>query len=296
MALTLSEVLQAGYRKLGQLNTGKATGGTTLTIVDSALANKGKDNVWVDGGAFIIRDAGGAGAAPENEMQRISAYTNSSGTFTVDTAFTISPAAGDRYGYTSPQYPLQQMIDAVNDALGDMGDMDLVDTATLTTAAVTTEYAAAVAWKRARPYRVDLQGRLNATTTDNQWQEKVNFDWVPAAGGSTGLIIFKEYPFSGRSVRVWYRDQHPQVNVFSDVINERIPPNLIVQAFTVEALDWQNKRTQGSNPATIQQLNAAKQDFQNLMVQLPVEHVRRTPRLLIVGSDRLNRDEFKYPV
>lgn len=297
MSLTLSKVLQAGYRALGQLNTGKATGGTTLTIVDSALANKGKDNVWVDGAAFVIRDAGGAGAAPENEMQRISVYTNATGTFTVDTAFTVSPTAGDRYGYTSPQYPLQQMIDAVNDALVDMGDLDLVDTVTLTTTGVTTEYAAPVAWKRAKPYRVDIQGRINAATTDNQWRERIRFETVPASPGVAGKIIFNEYNISGRALRVWYRDSHPQVNVFSDVIAEVLDPRLVVQAFIVEALDWQNKRTQGSNPATISQLNTAKQDMQNLMVQLPRTTNKHTPKLLIVGGDEnlLGENWFSWP-
>lgn len=298
MSLILSDVLQAGFRKLGQLNTGKATGGTTTTIVDSTLANKSKDNIWTDGAAFIIRKGTGTGAAPENEMQRISAYANATGTFTVDTAFTASPASGDRYGYTSGQYPLQQMIDAVNDALSAMGDVDLVDTVTLSTTAVTTEYTNAVAWKRAAPYRIDMQGRLNATSTDNRWLERINFRVQPAAAGVTGKIIFDDYTLSGRALRVWYRDAHPQVNLYSDFIHESINPQVMVQAFVVEALDWQNQRTQGANPSTLAALNAAKQDLENLIVKLPRERMKHTPKLLIVGGDPLlakTNDWFQWP-
>lgn len=44
--------------------------------------------------AFVLRDAGGAGAAPQGELQPISAYTTATGNFTA-AAFTAAIAAGD---------------------------------------------------------------------------------------------------------------------------------------------------------------------------------------------------------
>jgi hypothetical protein len=44
--------------------------------------------------AFVFRDAGGLGAAPQGEMQPITAYVNGTGTFTT-TAYTAAVAVGD---------------------------------------------------------------------------------------------------------------------------------------------------------------------------------------------------------
>ena len=108
MAFTLSNLLVGAFQGLGQMTIGnKATGGSTTTVVDSTQANTARDNAWKNGAMFITRDAGGASAAPEGQFQRISAFTNSSGTFTVETAFSTAVAAGDIYGYTSPYYPLR---------------------------------------------------------------------------------------------------------------------------------------------------------------------------------------------
>src|SRR3990167_4855959 len=122
MAFNLSELLQRMYRELGQLNLAKATGGSTTTVVDSTLSGKFSDGFMVDGALFIVRDAGGASAAPEGEFNRLSAYVDSTTTFTVDTAFTTAPASGDLYGYASQLFPLQQAIQAANDGLMLLGD------------------------------------------------------------------------------------------------------------------------------------------------------------------------------
>ena len=52
------------------------------------------DDYFNDWHVYVARDAGGAGAAPQNESQRISNYTSSDGTFTHD-AFTTPLAVGD---------------------------------------------------------------------------------------------------------------------------------------------------------------------------------------------------------
>lgn len=294
MSLPLWKVLSAIYQNLGELNSSKATGGSTTTIVDSILANTSKDNVWKEGAAFILRDAGGANALPEGQFQRISAYTNSSGTFTVDTAFTTAVASGDLYGIVSSYYPLQQVMIGVNEALGELGDVDLVDTTTLDTIAETTEYAAAVAWKRKRPYRIDIQ-TLTGVTGDNAWREVNDWDWVPATAGSTGKIIFPKYQYASRDIRVWYRDAHPLVNAYSDVISETIDPELFKKAALVKALEWQNSRTQGADQFLMQKLNASKQELENRRITNPTERVKRRPRYLIVGGNDVTYDDFTWP-
>ncbi len=282
-ALLLTHILQAVYQSLGELNMSKATGGTTTTVVDSILINQSRDNVWKEGTLFIVRDAAGASALPEGQFQRVSAYANSTGTFTVDTAFTTAPAAGDLYGVASAYYPLQQVVRAVNEALTDMGDVDLVDTATLDVDSTKTEYTAAVAWKRARPYRIDVQTFTG--TADSQWQKYEDWEWVPAAAGSTGVIIFPDYLYpTGYGIRVWYRDKHPAVNDYSDAIHETFDPETIKIAAKVKALEWQNGRSQGSDEAVLQSLNAAGQALANRKVTNPQWRTKRGPKLMIVGG------------
>jgi hypothetical protein len=75
-----------------------ATGGSTTTIVVSSYAYSSAsahsyNGVW----AYVATDAGGAGAAPEGEIRRVTrgGFNGSTGTWTVSPAFTVSPAAGD---------------------------------------------------------------------------------------------------------------------------------------------------------------------------------------------------------
>lgn len=293
MAFTLSDLLQAGYFGLGQLNVYVATGGSTTTIVDTNTKT-GKDNTWKDGAAFVIRDAGGLNAAPEGQFARVSAYVASTGTYTLDATLTSAVASGDTYGVVSQEYPLAQMIQAANQALRLMGDLDLVDTTTLDTAAATTEYAASATWKRTRPFRVDVQGRTGASA-DNQWQEWPDWEYVPATAGAAGKLIFPEYPTASRDIRVWYRGPHPYVNAYNDPIAEVLDPETAVAAFQAKALDWANSRARGADEFMLQRGQKAEQQLLNLQVARPRVGVKRKPKLLIIGPNTTPDDQFDYP-
>lgn len=83
---------------------GTATGGSTTTVVDTAVPLPGStadhfDYYWVK----IVKDAGGAGAAPQGEIRAVSegGWANT-GTFTVSSAFTAAVAASDTYEVHPP--------------------------------------------------------------------------------------------------------------------------------------------------------------------------------------------------
>lgn len=292
---SLSDVMISGLTRLGQLNISKATGGSTTTIIDTTLDTDtfNEDDAFKNGFAVVIRDAGGASAAPEKEFARISAFVASTQTFTLDTALTVAVAAGDQYGFTNPQFTLQQMIRLVNEALQSLGNMPLVDTTTLTTAGAQTEYAAPVAWKQNRPFRIDIQGRTG-DANDNRWVQVNDWDWVPAAGGSTGLIVFGRQPLQGRTIRVWYSDGHPVVNAFSDVINERIDPELMTAAFVFQIRNWQVEQDDGSDQSLKDKWNKAKNEFDQMMAQNPIEEPRRQSKLLITRDMPYRTDQGYY--
>lgn len=269
MAYKLWELLRDVYTELGQLQVSTATGGSTTTIVDTKLVGNGRNDDWNDGTVILITDAGGAGAAPEGEFKRVSDYVDSTGTLTMESAMTVAPASGDVYGLISAYYPMRNMIENINLALRSLGDMPLVDTTTLDTADNQTEYTAAVAWKRRPPYRIDIQTETG-DADDNLWKELDGWEYIPAAAGSTGLIVFNSQPPSGYGLRIWYRDLHGRVDDYSDVINESIHPALITAASVEKALMWQNSRLGGTDDFLLQRWNDAKAHLERVKMTYPI--------------------------
>jgi len=285
MAYLASNLLQDAYRKLGMLEVRTATGGSTTTVVDSGfvgIKNAPKDDAWLNGTLFIVRDAAGTNVAPENEFQRISGYAASTGTFTLDTALTSSASASDTYAYTTAEVPLRSMLELANAALQALGTISLVDTTTLDTASPQTEYACSAIWKRPRPIRVDVQG--NSDSGDNAWIESRDWDYQPATGGATGLIIFGHQPESGMGIRVWYNGLHPTLTAYNSVVHESVPPELAALTLAEKALEWLNTRYRGSDEFMLQRLSDAKVQRQQYEATNPVWRVRRKPKLLITAE------------
>lgn len=118
MAILRSDLWGSVARNLGGVYLeSTATGGTTLTIVDTtALQGQYADDYLNDCWVSIITDAGGAHAAPEGQSRRVSDFVGSTGTITVPTAFSASPANGDTYRLWSVA-PKAELLDAVAEAL-----------------------------------------------------------------------------------------------------------------------------------------------------------------------------------
>ncbi len=281
MSYRLWMLLRDAYQELGELQAAKATGGSTTSVVDSKLIQSGKDDDWNGGAVIILEDAGGAGAVPEGEFARVTDYTNSTGTLTIDT-LSASVENGDIYGLVSSYYPLRQMIEIVNLALRGLGDIGLVDTMTLETAAGKREYAAPVVWKRRPPVQVDIQTHTG-DGDDHRWRPLYDWEFVPAAAGSEGLIVFKSQPPVGRDLRVWYRDLHSRVSSYSDVIHETIHPALAAAAVVEKALIWQASRLEGENGFMLHRLNDAKVELARMKQLYPVWKQGRKARMGLAG-------------
>jgi len=281
MGYLLWHLLRDAYQELGQLQVAKATGGSQTTLIDAKLIGCGKDDDWKDGTVIVLEDAGGTGAAPQGEFARVSAYADSSGTLTVET-LTAAVASGDVYGLATGYYPLQQMVELANLALRRLGDLVLVDTSTLETANNQTEYAAAANWKRRPPRQVDIQGNTG-DADDNHWKRLDDWEYVPAAAGVSGLIIFRRQPMPGRDLRVWYEDIHPRVSACDDVIHESIHPALAAAALVESALTWQINRMEGQNGFMLQRLNDARVELARLKLLHRIWKPRLQAKLRLAG-------------
>ena len=252
----LTHLLQRVYRRLKTVRVSKATGGSTSTVVDTNLAtllgDSNEDDYLNNWSVFVVKDA--AGAAPEGEFNRISDYTSSTGTITVPDVFTAAVASGDKYMYVSPEFPLYDSIEIVNDALVSLGNVIAYDTS-ITTAANQTEYTLPLKLKAQKLLGLEIQG-ITTDSNDNRWVPIPRAREVLAAAGSMGTLIFPQYP-SGYQVRIRHFGLHPRVETFSDYINERIHPELAVAICTAHLLQWYNGQTNGNNKFMMQREDRA---------------------------------------
>lgn len=234
--LQLTHVLQRLYRRVG----GKvlfATGGSTSTVIDTKLiddlAESNEDDIYNGGTIIVIDDAGGANAAPEGEFSRITDYDAINATATFSPVLTTAIASGDRVIIAPVDFPLYDMIEVVNDALKSLGDIPSMDTS-ITTVAGQYEYTLPLALKGRELLKVEMIGN-----GDQKYSEVPSWRITPAAGGSTGTILFPSLS-DGFSIRITSAGKHPRVEAFDDFINEYIHPEVVHAVVYAHALQWKN--------------------------------------------------------
>jgi hypothetical protein len=282
MALTLSKVMARAWRELGFAIDILATGGSATTIIDTN-SQYTADDALVGGTAIITRDSAGAGASPEGKFSRITDYVASTETFTIDTV-TDAVAAGDGVLLATPRIKYTQMIQAVNDGLADLGTISLVDTS-LTTAADQTEYALPVGLKIKRLLDVQLEGDT-ADANDARYVSIFSqTQYVPAAPGSTGLLIIPQYA-AGYSLKIIYEGVHPVLSAYSDVVSETIQEELAVAAAINKALTWYVSKRGDSALDTfvVQRWNDAKQTLQAQKAEKPIYRIKPKVKWFVAGN------------
>ena len=276
--MNLSQLLQAGLRKTGQIRYYLATGGSGTTAIVAQLQNKKSISRGV---LFVVETTDNA--APEGEYQRITSYAKASGTFTIDTITAI--ASGDKVGVAGNLYPIHTVVELANDALTALGDIVLVDTTTIDSEDNRTEYDLPVAWKRGL-LQLDIQGKTD-DANDNQWIRIFDVDEYPAAPGAVGNLILPQLP-SGRDLRGVYVSTHPRVSAFDDVIDEEINPEVATWALVVEMLNWQYER--GKNATIAQSLTSARNELARAKADFPIR--RREKKAMIFNMSRTNDSSY----
>jgi hypothetical protein len=201
------------------ITEGVATGGSSTTIVDTTLLGVVEglaDDEFNGGTAFIVTDAGGAGAAPENETARVTDYVESTSTLTVTSGdFSAAPASGDSYAVT--QLPRGRLLSAINAALRDLGDVPYEDDTSLDTTAATREYTIPAAAKH------DLRQVWIAQRTSAPWDYVEQHNWRQVKNKSTGDLVFSEQPVASRNIRMVYCRSHPALTGDASAVNDAIP-------------------------------------------------------------------------
>lgn len=228
--LQLTHVLQQLFRRLNGKVT-LATGGSTSTIIDTKLAEEladgNEDDIYNGGTAIVIEKD--THAAPEGEFSRITDYTAGTTTITVSPSFTSAVSSGDRVLIAPSEFPLYDMIEVVNDALKNLGDIPLVDTSLTTNATATYTL----------PLALKGQQLLNIEVLDNSYVEVPNWKIVTSSPGSTATLVLPKYS-SGLTIRITYLGKHPRVEKYDDYISEYLHPELVHGSVFAHALQWRN--------------------------------------------------------
>lgn len=281
---TLSTVLQKAYRKLGQLNDTVATGGSATTIVDTKQINKFKAPALKQGVAFVVKTSDGL--APQGEFQIISSYANATQTMTTGT-FTAAVESGDYVGFAGPDFPIFNMIAAVNEALDTIGDVPFPDTSSLTIVASQSEYDWPSSLKDVAPYRVSVQ-RITNQTSNNNWEDIEGWEFIPpsTASGQGKLIIPAPY-WVGHAIRIIPHGKHPDVRIYSDTISDVIPVELLALGTAIKALEWYNSANSGGDKFAIQHYNDLRAEYDRTMVTQPPAKPKKKAKTLPVVHDVL---------
>ena len=223
MTYTLFDLTYMVARELGIVRESTATGGTVGTLIDTNYLTQA-DDYWNNGTVWILRDAGGAGAAPEGEYAIASDFAASSDTLTLQANLTVAPASGDRYAVCRAVGDgawLQVIISAINSALANLDKVPYVDVTSVTIAADKTEYSLPVASKNDLR-QVFIQTHIG-DADDNQWAEIFNWEVSQADPGTAPTLILPVQYTEGYAVKLVYMAPHPDLYVYTAALSEFVP-------------------------------------------------------------------------
>lgn len=279
--MQLTDLLQKVFSRLGQTTAYRATGGSTTTLVNTGWSDAGFDDDTFDSGAIIVVSTTD-GLAPQGEYSYPTEYDDGTNTMTFSPALTAALESGDRVIFLRPLYPLDDMIEIVNDALHEIGKIVPAPDTSITTASNKTEYTLPKALRKASIIRAEQQTNED-DADDNRWQD-IQVTPVPAAAGQDSTVILPQLD-AGRTVRLWYQDYHPRVEDYGDYIHESIPEELIVAYVVAMARQWYIGRTQSTDQTEIQLLNKALADLEEAKRRYEIESPKRKNRLLSFTSN-----------
>ena len=277
MSYTLSNLLRDGLSEIRDLRYGKATAaGSTTSLTDALRPTSENALSFIGGTLIVLRDAGGAGAAPEGEFSPVSNYA--SGVFTLADALSADIASGDRYGISTNQFVHEELLELANEAIQRF-QIAVMDTS-ITTAVDQTEYVLPAALKAESLLRVEYQGNLDQVS-NNRWVTLHNADVSFTPAGEAAAISLPYLP-SGRTVRISYLGTHPTINAFDDPIAEVIHRELARASF-VERLANRNveKVKNVARPFTIGYDKAAK-NYEDALLRHPIYIPQRRSKLMII--------------
>jgi hypothetical protein len=269
MAKTLFNLTYELARLLGVMEEGTATGGSTTTIADTVERTEA-DDYWNGGTAWITYDAGGAGAAPEGEYSFITDFANTGGVVSLRSTLTAAVASGDGYAVARPRYPFDILRQKINEAIQNIGMIEITDISTITIASGQTEYALPSGFHSM--LEVWIQGQNDSN--DNQWMPVTNYVIEKEATGSGKTLILPQYT-TGLLVKLVYLGYHSNLRISTDKLDESIHINRVLHNAAVGCLLWRLAKVGNADDTIKDLLNFHQGLAQRADEMFPIVRTRR---------------------
>jgi len=265
MAITLFDLTYRLARLLGITAEGVATGGSTTTIVDTVERTEA-DDFWNGGTAWIVYDAAGAGAAPQGEYSYVSDFVQSTGVVTLRSTLTAAVAANDRYAIGGLRYPLQMLIQKINETFGVIEKTDIT---TIITAANQTEHSLPTDLLELKQVFIGT----NDDSNDNEWRKIYDWTVQKSATGTANVLVFDTQHDADLAVKLVYLGYHQTLRVATDKLDDTIHINKVLYNAAVGCLLWYKAKVGDSDMSVNDLLNyyqpLADQMNREFAMQLP---------------------------
>lgn len=281
MTYTLYDLILAVAPLVADYVEGTATGGSTTTVIDTVDRTE-DDDFWNGGTVFIVQTTDGN--APQGEYKRVTDFVNSTNVITAGT-FTAAVGAGDFYAIINNEYPLNQFVAGINDALRRLGKVPVFDSTSLTIVAAQTEYQLPIAAK------IDLRQvfiQTQSDSNDNRWKEIFNWQIVPSTAGTVGNLILNRQFDTGDKLGLYYTAPHDIMRDYTDKLNDEVPLERIIYRAAEEVLIRKKRATRKKEydfdiDRMIKIADKMEVEFPIMIPQLP-------GKLTLVGSG-----DYLYP-
>jgi hypothetical protein len=216
--LTLADISLAVARIVTPENivSGTATAGATTSLTDTV--NLTTPTAYFDKGILWIQSGTNSG--------KVLTVTGNPSNKLNFAAITDSIAAGDRYSVARPIYPYNQIVSAIHQAL----DETYVEgeDATLTGDGTTLEFTLPSGVWDIKKVRIEHASYPEENYFSAHWKEqggKIKFDYGYA-------------PDDDYSIRLYFRDQHPQLTAATSEIDAEIDTNWLKYKASEALLLW----------------------------------------------------------
>lgn len=282
MSKTLFDLTYGLASKLGIVSEGTATGGSTTTLIDTVELTQ-DDDFWNGGTVWITYDAGGSGAAPQGEYSVVTDFATSTDTATLRSTLTAAIASGDRYAIARTRYPLSLLIAKINEAIRNIGPIEVTDISTITTAANQTEYTLPANLLDLR--EVWLQTNLD-DTNDYRWQRIYDFRVEKESTGSANTLILKQYP-ADYLIKLVYTGYHSALVLSTDKLDDSIHIDRVISNAAVGCLLWRKQKVGESDSTVNELLNYFQNEAQvmNAMHRIRKPSKNKTIDIQLSSSD-----------
>ncbi len=270
MSCTLYYLTYRVMAELGIVLEGTASTTSTGTLVDSSNRTE-SDDYWNSGTVYLFTS--GSPAAKTGELYGVTDFTGT--LFTAVLSNTLAPvSSGQAYGISKRRYPRNLVIQKINQAIEEIGNITRRDVS-LTGVADTYTYTLPVAANidlRQIWVQSDDDDEIYIEMNPSQW--RVEESNTP---GSAASLIFDVEVTAGRTIKLVYVGLHPRLTASTDVLDDQINEERVIYRAVRNCLLWRKQKTGGTDDLT-DQLNYYNTMIERADILSPARIAHRKPK------------------